>query len=74
VVDHDHQKLESALVADLVDPDPAQPGQTVMLGVYVGPDPRVMIDPTVRQATRIRAVAVDFEDWVANQATVSSKA
>src|SRR5665811_358866 len=39
VVDHDHQKLESALVADLIDPDPAQPGQAVMLGVDVGPDP-----------------------------------
>jgi len=33
-----------------------------------------MIDPTVRQATRINAVTVDFEDCVANQATVSSKA
>ncbi len=39
VVDHDHQKLEPALVADLIDPDPPQPGQTVMLGLDVSPDP-----------------------------------
>lgn len=35
---------------------------------------RVMIDPTVRHAIRINAVTVDFEDWVANYATCSSKA
>jgi hypothetical protein len=33
-----------------------------------------MIDPTVRHAIRISSVTVDFEAWVANQATVSSKA
>jgi len=33
-----------------------------------------MIDPTVRHAIRINSVTVDFEDWVANHATVSSKA
>jgi len=35
---------------------------------------RVMIEPTVRHAIRINAVTVDFDDWVANHATVSSKA
>jgi hypothetical protein len=33
-----------------------------------------MIDPTVRHAIRISSVTVDFEDCVANHATVSSKA
>jgi hypothetical protein len=33
-----------------------------------------MIDPTVRQAIRINAVTVVFEDWVASHATVWSKA
>ena len=33
-----------------------------------------MIEPTVRHAIRISWVTVDFDDWVANQATVSSKA
>jgi len=33
-----------------------------------------MIEPTVRHAIRINAVIVDFDDWVANHATVSSKA
>ena len=33
-----------------------------------------MIDPTVRHAIRISWVTVDLEDWVANQATVWSKA
>ena len=34
---------------------------------------RAMIEPTVRHAIRISFVTVDFEDWVANHATVSSK-
>jgi len=33
-----------------------------------------MIEPTVRHAIRINVVTVDFEAWVANHATVSSKA
>jgi hypothetical protein len=33
-----------------------------------------MIDPTVRHATRINCVTVDFDPWVANHATVSSNA
>ena len=34
---------------------------------------RAMIDPTVRQAMRISAVAAVLEVWVASHATVSSK-
>jgi len=33
-----------------------------------------MIDPTVRHATRINSMTVDFDAWVANHATCSSKA
>jgi hypothetical protein len=33
-----------------------------------------MIDPTVRHAIRISWVTVCLEDWVANHATVWSKA
>jgi hypothetical protein len=33
-----------------------------------------MIDPTVRQAMRINWVTALLDVWVANQATVSSKA
>ena len=40
VVDHDSEVLVVAFVADLIDPDPRQPGEPVHLGVHVGADPR----------------------------------
>ena len=39
VVDHHGQVLVAALVGDLVDPDPPQPGEQVHLAGGVGPDP-----------------------------------
>ncbi len=38
VVDDDHQVPVSLLVGDLIDPDPPQPGQPVVLGLDVVPD------------------------------------
>ena len=73
MVDHHRQVAVSALVGDLVDPDPAQPGETVDGGVDVGLDP-VMIEPTVRHAMRISSVTAVLEHCTASQATVSSKA
>jgi hypothetical protein len=56
------------LVGDLVDPDPAQPGQRVgggrLLASYLGDDV-----PTVRQGMRISAVMVVLEQAAASQAT-----
>ena len=46
-------------------PGPHQPTST-------SAQTRVMIEPTMRHATRINAMTVDFDDWVANHATVSS--
>ncbi len=71
VVDHDRQIPVPALVGDLVDPDPAQPGEPVGTA-STSAQTRVMIAPTVRHATRISSVTAVFEHCVANHATCSS--
>lgn len=68
VVDHDGQVPVPALVADLVDADPAQPGEPVHPGHRILRD-RVTIAPTVRHATRISFITADFEAATANHAT-----
>jgi hypothetical protein len=39
VVDHHREIPVSALVGDLIDPDPGQPGEPVMQRLDIGPDP-----------------------------------
>ena len=63
----------AALVGDLIDPEPPQPGDR-SCSASTSAQTRVMIDPTVRHAIRISSVIADLEHWVANQATCSSKA
>ncbi len=40
VIDHDRQVAVAALVGDLVDPDPTQPGEAIHPHVDIGRDPR----------------------------------
>ena len=72
VVDEDRQVAVALLVADLVDPDAAEAVEGVVGGPAVGTT-RSMIDPTVRQATRMNSETVDLAVWVTSQATWSSK-
>ena len=60
---------------ETIDLDPAQPQRTgrARLASTTSAQTPVMIAPTVRNAIRISAVTADFEHWVANQATCSSK-
>jgi hypothetical protein len=60
VVDQDHDVAVALLVADLIDADPAQPGQrTADRGSAT--TTRATIARTVRQAIRSSCSNVDFE-------------
>ena len=58
----------AAFIGDLVDPDPAQPGEPVGSGRFSAAT-RAMMCPTVRQEIRISAVIVVLEHAAASQAT-----
>ena len=73
VIDDHRQILVALLVGDLVDPDSAQTIETIEGLTGLRPDP--VEDGTDRApAICVNSHTADFEQRVANQATVSSKA
>jgi hypothetical protein len=72
VVDHEGEVAITALVGDLIDPDPPQPVQPFAERVNAAYT-RVMIDPTVRRAIRISSMIAVLELCVASHATCSPK-
>ena len=74
VVDHHGQVLVAALVGDLIDADPAQPGEPIDAGSRCRRHTRAMIAPTVRQAIRINCAHRGFRARHGQPGHRSSKA